>query len=289
MTGDASQIRPRRSLLFMPGANARAMEKAKQLDCDTILFDLEDAVAPDAKAAARDAVAAVVEAGGYGYRELVVRCNALETPWGSADIAAFAQAPISALLFPKVESLTQVDALVAALDANGCARPIWVMIESPTAILDLTTFAGHPRIEALVIGTSDLVTEMHGRHTLHRHNLDYALQRCVLVARHFGKPIFDGVHLDFRNLESLKLICESGRDMGFDGKTLIHPSHLEITNAAFGYSAAEVEHARQVLTVWRAALQAGKGVAVLDGKLVENMHAAEAERVVAYAEAIARR
>ena len=283
-------MRPRRSVLYMPGANTRAMEKAKDLDCDTIIFDLEDAVAPDAKATARQQVSEAIQAGGYGHRELVVRGNGLDTPWGADDIAAFADQPIAAMLFPKIESLGQVEAIVELLDQHGgTALPVWLMVETPAGVLDLSSFAGHPRVETLVMGTSDLVKELRASHTSTRHNLDYALQHCVMVARRFSKDILDGVHLDFRNEESLREVCNGGRAMGFDGKTLIHPSQVAIANEVFGYSDDAVEQARRLLAVWQAALAEGKGVAVLDGKLVENLHAAEAERVVAFADAIAGR
>jgi citrate lyase subunit beta/citryl-CoA lyase len=274
----------------MPGANTRAMEKAKGLDCDTIIFDLEDAVSPDAKDAARAQVREAIKGSGYGHRELVVRGNGLDTPWGAADIAAFAAMPISAMLFPKIESLAQVEAIVALLDEHGGnALPVWLMVETPAGILDLESFAGHPRVQALVMGTSDLVKELRASHTPARHNLEYALQHCVMVARRFDKDILDGVHLDFQNEDSLREVCAGGRAMGFDGKTLIHPAQIAVANEAFGYSAEDVEHARRLLEVWQAALDQGKGVAVLDGKLVENLHAAEAERVVAFADAIAAR
>ncbi len=283
-------MRPRRSVLYMPGANTRAMEKAKGLDCDTIIFDLEDAVSPDAKGTARRQVQEAIASGGYGHRELLVRGNGLDTPWGADDIAAFANKPIAAMLFPKIESLLQVESIVELLDQHGGSQlPVWLMVETPAGVLELHTFAGHPRVQALVMGTSDLVKELRASHTPSRQNLDYALQHCVMVARRYGKDILDGVHLDFQNEESLREVCKGGRAMGFDGKTLIHPSQIGVANEVFGYSAEDVEHARRLLEVWQAALAEGKGVAVLDGKLVENLHAAEAERVVAFADAIAAR
>ena len=283
-------MRPRRSLLYMPGANARAMEKARSLDCDTVIFDLEDAVSPDAKENAREQVLAAVASGAYGHRELVVRCNGLDTDWGADDVAAFARQPVAALLFPKVESAAQVDEIIALVDASGGAdKPLWLMIETPAGVMDLAEFAGQGRVEALIMGTSDLVKELRATHEPGRANLAYALQHCVLVARRFGKEIFDGVHLDFQNEASLRQVCAEGRAMGFDGKTLIHPSQIAPANEAFGYAEAEIEHAQRLLSVWQAALAEGKGVAVLDGKLVENLHAAEAQRVVALARAIADR
>ena len=283
-------IRPRRSVLYMPGANARAMEKAKALDCDAIIFDLEDAVSPDAKVGAREQVAAAIESGGYGYRELIVRANGLDTDWGAADVAAFAGLDISALLFPKIESAAQVTEIIGALGTHGGGElPIWLMIETPQGVLDLAHFADRSRVEALVMGTSDLVKELRAEHTRERHNIGYALQHCVLVARRLGLDILDGVHLDFKDTDAFREVCDSGRALGFDGKTLIHPTQIEDANRAFGYSDDDVGHAERVLEVWQAALAQGKGVAVLDGKLVENLHAAEAQRTVAFARSIRQR
>ena len=282
---------PRRSVLYMPGANQRAMEKARGLDCDTIIFDLEDAVADSAKAEARESVSAMISAGGYGHRELVVRVNGGDTPWGDEDVAALARLPIAGMLFPKVESAQQVSSIVAALDsAGGEQLPIWLMIETPRGVLDVREIAGSSsRIAALVMGTSDLVKELRAEHTPQRHNISYALQHSVLAAREAGVDILDGVHLDFRNMESFQMACEQGRAMGFDGKTLIHPSQIEAANAAFGYLPEAVEDARAVMAVWQQAQAEGKGVAVLDGRLIENLHAVEAERVLAFAEALAGR
>ena len=282
-------MQPRRSILYMPGANARAMEKAKGLDCDSIIFDLEDAVAPDAKDSARLQVLAALSAGDYGHRELIVRCNGLDTPWGADDLAAFANQSVAALVFPKIESADQVQQIDAELSARASDTPVWIMIETPTAIVDLETFVWYPRVTALVMGTSDLVKELRATHSQSRSNLDYALQRCVMVARHFKKEIFDGVHLDFKNLESLAVVCEQGAAMGFDGKTLIHPGQIETANNAFGFSAQAVSHAYAVLEVLQQALSEGRGVAVLDGQLIENLHAQEAQRIVAYSQALERR
>jgi citrate lyase subunit beta/citryl-CoA lyase len=281
----------RRSVLYMPGANQRALDKARALPCDGIIFDLEDAVAVDAKALAREQVGAAIRAGGYGYRELVVRVNGLDTPWGTDDVAALAGLPIAAMLFPKVESVEQVDRIVATVDASGApALPLWFMIETPRAILDVRAIAARTsRLDCLVMGTSDLVKELRARHTPNRENLAFALQACLAVARAQGLDILDGVHLDFRDEASFRLACQQGRAMGFDGKTLIHPSQVDIANAVFGFAAADVEYAERVLDTWRAAEAQGKGVAELDGKLIENLHAAEAERVLAFAAALAAR
>lgn len=282
--------KPRRSVLYMPGANARALDKARGLPCDAVIFDLEDAVSAGAKDQARHNVAEAVTQGGYGHRELVLRVNGLETPWGAGDVKAAAGLALHGVLFPKVETTAQIDAMAGALaDAGAPDVPLWIMVETPRAVLDVPLLAAHPRVAVLVMGTSDLVKELRARHTEARRNLAYALQRCVLAGRASGVDVLDGVHLDFRNLATFEDACRQARDMGFDGKTLIHPSQIDAANAAFGYDAEAVTHARRVLEVWEAAQAAGKGVAVLDGQLVENLHAAEARRVLAFAEALAAR
>ena len=280
---------PRRSLLYMPGANARALEKAQAIDCDTIIFDLEDAVASAAKTQAREQVETALAQHQYGYRELVVRCNALETEWGLEDLRTFATAPVSALLFPKIENVAQIQRIKRELALLGSSLPVWIMIETPTAVLNLQQFADDAAVTCLVIGTSDLVKELRAQHLPSRSNLDYALQHCVMVARHLRKDIFDGVHLDFRNLHSLRAACEAGCAMGFDGKTLIHPDQVPIANEVFGYGDSDVDHAQAVLEAWHDAAAKGSGVAELNGQLIENLHAEEARRVVAYARALALR
>jgi len=275
----------------MPGANARALVKAREIDCDCIIFDLEDAVAVEAKELARGQVVDAVTAGGYGDRELIVRVNGLDTPWGGADVDAVARLPIHGLLFPKIETVEQIDRIVAAVDAAGAlTMPLWFMIETPLAVLDVRILATRSeRLRCLVMGTSDLVKELRAQHTEGRENLAYALQRCLTVARACGLDILDGVHLDFRNQVSFRLVCEQARAMGFDGKTLIHPSQVETANAVFGFSPEEIEYARRVLDTWQQAQAAGKGVAELDGKLIENLHAAEAERILSFAAALEQR
>tara|TARA_Y200000002_G_scaffold192909_1_gene159272 strand:- start:3905 stop:4723 length:819 start_codon:yes stop_codon:yes gene_type:complete len=269
----------------MPAANMRAMDKARDLQCDAVIFDLEDAVAVASKEQARRNVAQQIAAGGYGQRELIIRVNGPDTPWGSEDLRACAQLPIDALLFPKVSSRAYVEEIDALVQEHNPDLPIWIMIETPTALIDMEHFAGHPRVQVLVMGTSDLVQELRATHTPDRHNLAYALQRSVAVARHFGKEILDGVHLDFRNTESFLAVCEHGKALGFDGKTLIHPDQIATANSVFGYSVSEEAHARAVISAWRQAEAQGRGVAELDGQLIENLHVAAAERVIAYAKA----
>jgi len=281
-------IRPRRSVLYMPGANARAMEKARALDCDAIIFDLEDAVAPDAKAAAREQVAAAVRSGGYGHRELIVRVNALASRWGRDDVAAVAGLAIDGILFPKIESAAEVGVAIDAIDgAAGRALSMWAMIETPRAILNIERIAAaSPRLTTLVMGTSDLVNELRARHMPDRTSVLHALSQCVLAARAYARAALDGVYLDLEDAAGFRAVCEQGRALGFDGKTLIHPSQIAPANAAFGPSDVEIIDARAVVAAWQDAQQAGKGVAVVAGRLIENLHAAEAERVLAFATAL---
>jgi citrate lyase subunit beta/citryl-CoA lyase len=228
-----------------------------------------------------------LSAGGYGYRECVVRVNGLDTPWGSDDLAALSKLPVDAVLLPKIESPEQVAACLARVVDK---LPIWVMIETPRGVLDMQrVLAGSERIEVAVMGTSDLVTELRGRHTEDRQGLVPALAHCVLVARACGRAVLDGVHLDFRNLDSFERICRQGRDLGFDGKTLIHPAQIDIANTVFGPSEDEIAMARRIVAAWQDAQRSGKGVAVVDGKLIENLHVTEAERTLEFAAALKKR
>jgi citrate lyase subunit beta / citryl-CoA lyase len=284
-------LRPRRSVLYMPGANARALDKARSLPADGLILDLEDAVAPEAKELARAQVAAAVRAGGYGARERIVRVNALATPWGRADVAAIATCGADAVLAPKIESAEDVRAIVAALDEAGGPPdlPVWAMVETPLAFLRIDAIAGaHPRLAVLVVGTSDLVKDLHARHSKERGETATARSLAVLAARAHGLGALDGVHLDLDDDAGLALACAQGRDMGFDGKTLIHPKQIAAANAAFAPSAQELAAAREIVAAWHAAQAAGKGVVVVAGRLVENLHYAEAQRQLAIADAIAR-
>jgi len=283
-------MRPRRSVLYMPGANTRALEKARGLDCDSIIFDLEDAVAPDAKSVARDAVAAAVAEGGYGSRERVLRINALDTPWGEADLAAALKMDVDAVLVPKIEDQQQLDQVYKAFDRVDSHTTLWIMVETPRGVLRCERLiADNPRVAVLVMGTSDLTQELRARHTQDRQPMLAAFGHCLLVARAHDRVILDGVHLDFRNESTFRAACVQGRELGFDGKTLIHPSQIDICNEVFGPSDAEVEDARFVKAAWDEAQRAGKGVAVVGGRLVENLHAVEADRVLAFADVIANR
>lgn len=284
-------LRPRRSVLYMPGANARALDKARTLPTDGLILDLEDAVAPDAKDLAREQVVAAIRQGGYGPRELIVRINALASPWGRADVAAVAGCGADAVLAPKIESAADVLALIAALDEAGAAAdlPVWAMVETPRAFLRLEAIAGaHSRLAVLVVGTSDLVKDLHARHSKERAETATARSLAVLAARAFGLGALDGVHLDLEDDAGLACACVQGRDMGYDGKTLIHPKQIAAANAAFGPSAQELIAAREIVAAWLNAEAAGRGVVVVSGRLVEQLHVEEAERLLAIAEAIER-
>jgi citrate lyase subunit beta / citryl-CoA lyase len=283
-------VRPRRSALFVPGANTRAMEKARALPADVIILDLEDAVAPDAKAVAREQATAAVRAGGYGSRELVIRVNGLGTPWGREDIAAAARARPHAVLVPKVESpravLEVVDAFAAAGGPDTMA--IWCMLETPRGILDACAIASAtPRVGALVMGTSDLTKDLHARHTRDRQPLLTSLGFSILAARAVGIAALDGVHLDLDDDAGFAEACRQARDMGFDGKTLIHPKQIDVANQAFGPTEAEIAWARRVVVAHAEAQAEGRGIVLLDGRLIENLHVDDAHRVIALAAAIA--
>lgn len=279
---------PLRSVLYMPGSNQRAMDKARDLPCDAVVFDLEDAVAPGAKDSARAAVAAQLAAGGYGPRRLVVRCNALSAPWGREDVLAMAASGVGLLCLPKVESATEIDAVGELLAQNGGADiGLWAMLETPAGIAAAEAIASHPAVRALVMGTTDLAAELRVPHRPDRLGLQYALGRAVMAARCAGVAVLDGVYLDLSDDGGFRDICEQGRALGFDGKTLIHPKQVETANAVFGPSPEAVDWARRVLAAWEAAEREGKGLAVLDGKLVETMHVDEARRTLATARHIA--
>ena len=264
-----------RSALYMPGINQRAMDKAKTLDCDAVVFDLEDAVAPDRKAEARELVKAQLAAGGYGERILVVRANGLDTPWGEADLAAFKG--VERVCLPKVEAPEQ---LQAARDLLGAEVTLWAMVETPAGVANVEALCAEPGLEAILMGTTDLADQLRIPHRADRLGLLYALSKCVNAARMHGKLALDGVFLDIRDADAYQASCEHGRALGFDGKTLIHPSQLEAANAVFGVSEEQLAHARRVIDAWEAAEAAGKAVAVLDDKLVETMHVEEARRML---------
>ena len=285
-------LRPRRSLLYMPGSNPRALEKARSLGADGIIIDLEDAVAPDAKESARAIVAAALGKGGYAGRELVLRVNPIDTPWGHADLAAAATMPIDAVLLPKVETPERVTLTVSLLDALGAPErlAVWCMIETPRGILYVREIAAaSPRLAALVLGTSDLTKDLHALATRDRLPLIASLSLAILAARANGLAILDGVHLDLTDHEGFALCCRQGRELGFDGKTLIHPKQIAAANAAFAPTQGEIEWSRRIIAAHTEAAAAEKGVVLVDGRLVENLHVENARRLLALADDIARR
>ena len=284
-----STVRPRRSVLYMPGANTRALEKARTLPADALIFDLEDAVAPDAKEAARGNVVAAAGSKAYGKREIAIRCNGLSTPWGKADVAAVARSGADAILVPKVESAADVAGIVALLDVAGAPQTmaVWAMMETPMGILRAEEVAGsHKRLQVFVMGTNDLVKDMRARHTPMRLPMVTALGLGMLAARAHGLTILDGVYNDIKDAEGFREVCKQGLEMGFDGKTLIHPSQVEPCNEVFAPSAAELEMAGKIVTAFKAAQAEGKGVATVDGRMIENLHVEQAERALALAAAI---
>lgn len=284
-------VRPRRSVLYVPGSNARALEKGAALPVDALILDLEDAVAPSAKEEARAAVLAAV-ARGFGHREVAIRVNGPWTPWGEADLAASARSGADAVVLPKVESAAAVREAERGLDAVG-APPglrLWCMIETPRGVLSAAEIAGaSPRLSCLVAGTADLVKDLRARHTPGRAEVLPSLSLLLLAARAHGLAALDGVHLDLADGAGFEAACRQGRDLGFDGKTLIHPKTVEAANRIFSPSDEEVAAARRTIRAHAEAEAAGKGVAVVDGRLVESLHVEGARRIVALAEAIAAR
>ena len=278
--------RPRRSLLYVPGSNRRALEKARGLPADGSIFDLEDAVAPEAKESARAIVAAALAEGGYGEREVVLRVNAIDTPWGHADLVAAAIMPIDAVLLPKVESPDRVALTVSLLDAFGAPEglAVWSMIETPRGILYVREIAAAiPRLAALVLGTSDLTKDLHALATRDRLPLLTSLCLAILAARAHGLAILDGVDLDLSDEEGHIASCRQGRELGFDGKTLIHPKQIAAANAAFAPTPEEIEWSRRIVAAHAEAAAAGKGVVLVEGRLIENLHVENARRLLALA------
>lgn len=285
----AKTNRPRRSMLYMPGANTRALDKARSLAADALILDLEDSCAPDAKEAARTNVVAALAEGGYGNRELIMRVNALTTPWGHADLVAAARSGADGVLIPKVEGAEGVRQAEAVLRDAGApdGLKLWVMMETPLAILRAEEVAGAtPRMAGLVLGTSDLAKDLHCAHTPERLPFLASLSLCVLAGRAFDLAIMDGVHLDLDDAEGFARVCRQGAELGMDGKTLIHPKQLDAANEAFGPSADDLAQAHKIIAAYDAAMAEGKGVVVVNGKLVENLHVVGARRMLDMAEQI---
>ena len=284
---DAGTFRPRRSVLYMPAANERALEKAKSIPCDGLILDLEDAVAPDAKPAARDAACAAASSGDYGLREVTIRVNGAETEWHSADLEAACAAGPDAIVVPKVGTAEAVRELVEAMAGFGAPErtKLWAMVETPAAMLHAEEIAAaSDRLTVLVMGTNDLAKELTAEHVPGRQPLLAGLGLALLAARATGTAILDGVFNDVQDTDGFLAECRQGREMGFDGKTLIHPSQVDGANAAFAPSEQAVEDARGVLQAWEDG--AGSGVVTYRGRMVENLHVESARRTLAMAEAI---
>lgn len=282
-------VRPRRSVLYMPGSNARALEKGRSLPADGLILDLEDAVAPDAKETAREQILAALKDGGYGKREIAVRVNGLDSPWGRDDVKAMATSGADAILLPKVETAAMIHELEKLMDAAGAPATMGIqcMMETPLGMLNAQEVAGASRrITCLVMGTSDLVKDLQAAHTPERLPVLTSLGLCVLAARAYGIAITDGVHLDLSDEEGFAAQCRQGKELGFDGKTLIHPKTIAKANEIFAPSEEEIDWSHRIIAAHAEATAAGKGVVVVDGKLIENLHVENAKRLVGLSEAI---
>jgi citrate lyase subunit beta/citryl-CoA lyase len=289
-TAQVNDYRPRRTALYMPGANDKALEKAKGLAADAVIFDTEDSVAPDMKAVARDKVAEAVASGEYGSRELTIRVNSAETEWHLDDLRSAAAAGPAGIVVPKVDSAAEVAAIEKVLEAAGVPdhTRLWAMLETPSAIENAVEIAtSSERLEVLVMGTNDLAKELRAALVPGRAPLLWGLARCVNAARFAGKVVLDGVYNDVRDAEGFAAECRQGAEMGFDGKTIIHPSQVEPCNEAYSPSPEEVEHSRRVIEAFEAGIAEGKGVVTVDGKMIENLHVDNARRAIAVADAIA--
>jgi len=277
-----TSARPYRSALYIPADKERALEKAKGLACDAILFDLEDAVAPSEKVAARQILKAALAAGGYGARAKIVRVNGFDTIWGRDDVAAFVGVDIDGILLPKVESAAMVETLAQAIPDV----PIWAMMETPLGMLNAAEIAAHPRMAGFVMGTNDLAKELNARFRADRLPMMGGLHLVLLAAKAYGLVVLDGVYNAFKDDDGLTFECDQGRDMGFDGKTLIHPAQLAVANAAFAPSAEEIDLAERQIAAFEASEAKGEGIAVVDGKIVENLHIVTARATLDKARAI---
>lgn len=286
----SNEIRPRRSVLYMPGANERALEKAKTLPADALILDLEDAVAPDAKPDARKRVAAAAASGDYGNREITIRVNGIGTAWHDDDLRAAAEAGPDAVVVPKINSADEVHAVERVLEAAGAPdrTTIWAMVETPIAMLHAVEIAASSeRLSVLVMGTNDLAKELHAEHVPGRAPLLTGLSLALLAARATGKAILDGVYNDVKDTAGFEAECLQGRQFGFDGKTLIHPGQVEPCNRVFAPSEAEVERSRRIIAAFEEAAREGRGVVTVDGRMIENLHVEDARRILALAEAVA--
>ena len=282
--------RPRRSYLYMPGSNSRALEKARILGADGLIMDLEDSVTPDAKTLAREQITQALDEGGYGQREVLVRTNGLDGPWGADDLAAAAAMKCDGVVLPKVESRQIVLDAISYLDEAGARTdlPIWCMMETPLGILHAEEIAfAHDRLGGFILGTSDLAKDLGAEHTLDRIPFMASLELCILAGRAAGLAVLDGVHLDLEDVAGFRQSCIQGRQLGMDGKTLIHPKTIDTANEVFAPADEEVAWSKRVIDAHAEAEKAGKGVLLIDGKLIENLHVEQAKRLVAMADAIA--
>ena len=274
----------RRSVLYMPGSNQRAIDKARGLPADCIIIDLEDAVAPEAKEIAREQALNALRIGGFGRREVAIRVNGLNTRWGEADLKAVAVSGATAVVLPKVENATTVATTIEILQAAGDAAEIaiWIMTETPRGVLELDRILNDaPRVRVIIMGTTDLASALRVSPLSARKGLQHALGHCVLSARAHGVDIIDGVHLALDDAEGFEAVCEQGRILGFDGKSLIHPRQIDAANKVFGVTDDEVQEAREIITAWQSARESGSSLAIVRGQLIEQMHIDDAQRVIA--------
>lgn len=278
--------RPYRSVLYIPASKERALDKARSLDVDAIIFDLEDAVTPDAKVEARDTLKAALKEGGYGARAKIIRLNGLDSAWGREDAEAMKDAEADAFLLPKVSSAADVEALAAII---GKDKDIWAMIETPMGVMKAEEIAAHPQMKGFVAGTNDLAKELNCRFRADRLPMITSLSMMLLAAKAHGIVAIDGVYNQFKDDEGLAEECAQGRDMGFEGKTLIHPAQVAVCNEAFSPSAEEIDLAERQIAAFEETEASGQGVAVVDGKIVENLHVETARKILALAEAVSAR
>ena len=288
MSQEEEVFRPRRSVLYMPASRASALEKAKSLPADALIFDLEDAVAPDAKADARGMAVQAALSGEYGRREIAIRANGLDTPWGKEDLQAIARSGAHAVVIPKVESTKMLEEAAQILADSGAPENLWLwaMIETPKGVLRVEEIAANSKLTVLVMGTSDLAVDLTANHTPERIPFLTSFGLVLLAARAHGRSVLDGVHLNLTDDKEFEAHCRQAVDMGFDGKTLIHPKQVAPANAWFGPDPKAVENAEKVVEAYETAIATGQGVATLDGKLIENLHAVQARRILAKAAAI---
>ena len=285
----SARARPRRSAIYMPSSNLRALEKAKTLSADVLIFDLEDAVAPDVKASARAAAVAAARSGVYGSREVLIRVNGLDTEWFADDIRAVAASGAGGVVLPKLDSASDVQSADQMLQAAGAPDELvlWGMMETPKGIIAAADIAASSRLVGMIAGTADLAKDLHCAHPPDRWPMLLSLQTCVLAARANDLWVLDGVHIDLEDDHGFEAVCHQSKALGFDGKTLIHPKQIDIANKIFSPSAADIARARNLINEHKKAIAAGKGITIVDGRLVESLHVREAEQLIASAEAIA--